>query len=63
MEIDDTYLASCPFCGSRSVRMVEGIKGVNAYYLVVCEHCGAQTSFEYTSTKVGCLNAWNRRTL
>ncbi|WP_289087389.1 Lar family restriction alleviation protein [uncultured Veillonella sp.] len=55
-------LAKCPFCGHRDMKMIDAIKGIDAHYLIVCEYCGAMTSFDYTSTRVECMKAWNRRT-
>lgn len=60
-ENENEKLAKCPFCGWRKVRIVEGIKGINSHYVVVCENCGSNTSFEYDADRYSCSRKWNMR--
>lgn len=54
-------LKECPFCGEKEVTTTQGIKGINAHYVIVCSFCGAITSFEGHMSKAACTKAWNRR--
>ncbi|WP_353956764.1 Lar family restriction alleviation protein [uncultured Veillonella sp.] len=36
-----TTLKECPFCGEKEVTITQGIKGINAHYVIVCSFCGA----------------------
>ena len=58
----DDGLKSCPFCGSKEIRIIDRIdcsNGLNNYYHTKCKNCGVMTE-EYKS-RFDAIVAWNKR--
>jgi len=53
-----TELKPCPFCGSEKLRLSYGVPD---RYCVICDKCGAISSFMNNGGRKTCKEAWNRR--
>lgn len=64
MNIKDTELLPCPFCGSKA-KLIVNIQSYQPYAFVQCENCSAATkkviqSVDYCATDET-AKLWNRR--
>lgn len=53
-------LKPCPFCGSDEAKLYVCLNEVRTEYVVMCEACGASSS--YTHSKKVAMARWNNRT-
>ncbi len=57
----DKNLDPCPFCGSKELKVVEGVGVGLKQPMAVCVNCGLTASFYEADTYIKLMEQWNER--